>query len=51
MNDVGMMKQAKYSVAMGNALPEVKEIANFETDTNINDGLAKFLENFFKEEL
>ncbi|MFH5810569.1 HAD family hydrolase [Companilactobacillus sp. FL22-1] len=51
LNDVGMMKQAKYSVAMGNALPEVKEIANFGTDTNINDGLAKFLENFFKEEL
>lgn len=48
MNDVGMMKEAKYSVAMGNGLPEVKEIANFVTDTNAKDGLAKFLENYFK---
>ncbi|AYE38335.1 HAD family hydrolase [Companilactobacillus zhachilii] len=51
MNDVGMMKEAKYSVAMGNALAEVKKIANYETDTNDNDGLAKFLENFFKDEM
>ena len=49
MNDVGMMKEAKMSVAMGNAMSEVKKIANYETDTNINDGLAKFLENYFKE--
>ncbi|GEO63104.1 HAD family hydrolase [Companilactobacillus nantensis] len=51
MNDVGMMKEAKYSVAMGNGLAEVKEIANYVTETNANDGLAKFLENFFKNEL
>ncbi|CAM3232594.1 HAD family hydrolase [Lactiplantibacillus plajomi] len=48
MNDVGMMAEANYSVAMGNALPQVKKVANYETDTNYNDGLAKFLENYFE---
>lgn len=50
MNDVGMMKEAKYSVAMGNGLPEVKKTANFVTETNAKDGLAKFLENYFANE-
>ncbi|MFC6177201.1 HAD family hydrolase [Companilactobacillus huachuanensis] len=50
MNDLGMMKEAKYSVAMGNALPEVKKQANYETNTNDNDGLSRFLEHFFKNE-
>lgn len=47
MNDVGMMQEAKLSVAMGNALKDVKEIANYTTDTNANDGLSKFLEHYF----
>ncbi|KRK90566.1 HAD family hydrolase [Companilactobacillus futsaii] len=50
MNDVGMMKEAKYSVAMGNGLPEVKKVANFVTETNAKDGLAKFLEDYFVKE-
>ncbi|KRN99665.1 hydrolase, had superfamily, cof family [Companilactobacillus kimchiensis] len=49
LNDTGMMQEAELSVAMGNALPEVKKIANYETDTNINDGLAKFLERYFQK--
>lgn len=49
MNDLGMMKEAKYSVAMGNAQPEVKQAANYITETNINDGISKFLENYFKK--
>lgn len=48
MNDTGMMQVADISVAMGNALPQVKEIANYETDTNTNDGLAKFLRQYFE---
>lgn len=49
MNDVGMMQEAKMSVAMGNALKEVKKVANYTTETNVNDGIAVFLENFFAE--
>lgn len=48
MNDTGMMQAADISVAMGNALPQVKQIAHYETDTNTNDGLAKFLRSYFK---
>lgn len=48
MNDVGMMKEANMSVAMGNALREVKQTANYVTDTNANDGLAVFLEDYFQ---
>lgn len=51
MNDVGMMHEAKYSVAMGNGLEEVKKQANYVTETNAKDGLAKFLEDYFKDEL
>ncbi|BBM22542.1 hydrolase, HAD superfamily, Cof family [Lactiplantibacillus plantarum] len=49
LNDVGMMAEADLSVAMGNALPQVKTIANYVTDTNYNDGLALFLERYFAE--
>lgn len=48
MNDVGMMKEAKMSVAMGNGLEEVKKQANYVTSTNLEDGLAVFLEKYFK---
>jgi len=47
LNDVGMMAEAELSVAMGNALPQVKSAANYVTDTNYNDGLAQFLDNYF----
>lgn len=40
-NDISMIKYAGVGIAMGNALKEVKEICNFITDTNINDGVAK----------
>ena len=49
MNDTGMMAEADLSVAMGNAQPEVKKVANYETDTNDNDGLTKFLEHYFEK--
>jgi len=44
-NDVAMFKAAGYSVAMGNSLDKVKQMANHVTDTNNNDGVAKFLES------
>lgn len=40
-NDYSMFTEFTESVAMGNAIPEVKEIAKYITDTNINDGVAK----------
>lgn len=47
-NDISMFEQAKYSVAMKQAKDEVKNRAIFVTDSNDNDGIAKFLE-FLKE--
>jgi len=43
-NDLGLFKLCGYSVAMGNAIPELKAIASETADTNDNDGVAKVLE-------
>lgn len=46
-NDLTMMEASfGYSVAMGNAIPEVKERAKYVTDTNDADGVAKAIERF-----
>ncbi len=45
-NDYSMIKYAGLGVAMGNAIDSVKEIANYITDTNDNDGVAKMIEKF-----
>ncbi|MCR1950681.1 Cof-type HAD-IIB family hydrolase [Clostridium sp. DSM 100503] len=45
-NDISMLKFAGISVAMGNGLQIVKDIAGFVTDTNNNDGVAKAIEMF-----
>ena len=42
-NDIGMFKFCKNTVAMGNAVSELKRIAKFVTGTNDNDGVAEFL--------
>lgn len=44
VNDFDMIENAGMSIAMGNAEEEIKNIADFITDTNENDGVAKFLE-------
>jgi len=44
LNDVDMLAYAGASVAMGNALDEVKAVADYICDTNENDGVAKWLE-------
>lgn len=41
INDLSMLKWAKYSVAMANAEPEVKEVARFETSSNRQNGVAE----------
>ena len=43
LNDISMLKAAGTSAAMGNALREAKDAADFITDTNDNDGVAKAL--------
>lgn len=43
-NDIEMFNMSKYSVAMGNASDSVKSHANFITDSYLNDGIAKFLQ-------
>ena len=41
-----MIEYAGMGVAMDNAFPEVKEIANYITDSNENDGVATAIEKF-----
>lgn len=45
-NDIAMIKAAGLGVAMGNAKPKVKEIADYVTDTNNDDGVAKAINKF-----
>lgn len=46
-NDIAMLKSARIGVAMGNAIPPVKKIANALADTNDHDGVGKYLKNYF----
>lgn len=48
-NDVGLFHECGYSVAMGNAIQELKDVATMVTDSNDNDGVAKALEWFLNE--
>ena len=45
-NDISMIKFAGVGVAMGNGTELVKENADFVTDTNDNDGVAKVIQKF-----
>ena len=45
-NDAGMIKAVKYGIAMGNAVPEAKEAADYITDDIGHDGVYKALEHF-----
>lgn len=46
INDIAMFKECGYSVAMENASDEVKNIANFVTKSNNDDGISYFLDNY-----
>ena len=43
-NDQSMMAAAGFSVAMGNSINELKECANYVTESNDNDGVAQAVE-------
>lgn len=45
-NDLSMIKFAGLGVAMGNAPYSIKKEADYVTDTNDNDGVAKVIEKF-----
>jgi Cof subfamily protein (haloacid dehalogenase superfamily) len=44
VNDIAMLKNAGLSVAMGNARPEIQQLAHRVIGKNTEDGLAKFLD-------
>lgn len=46
MNDLEMIREAGLGVAMANAVQEVKDAADFVTDSNEKDGVAKAIEMF-----
>ncbi|WP_208590489.1 Cof-type HAD-IIB family hydrolase [Gracilibacillus suaedae] len=49
-NDLEMIEYAGVGVAMGNAIDELKQIANYETKTNEEDGIGNFLVDYLKLE-
>lgn len=49
-NDISMIKFAGLGVAMGNAEESVKNIADYITATNEDDGVAKVIEKYIIEE-
>jgi len=46
-NDVSMLRWAEEAVAMGNAVPELKDIADAYAPSHADDGVARFLEGRF----
>ncbi|MBL4933435.1 Cof-type HAD-IIB family hydrolase [Clostridium paridis] len=46
LNDLGMIKAAGLGVAMGNAIDELKEQANFVTVSNDEHGVAQVIDKF-----
>lgn len=44
LNDESMITMAKYGVAMGNALPHIKEVAWWTTAKNTDDGVAQAID-------
>jgi len=49
-NDYSMFTEFTESVAMGNAIPEIKKIAKYITDTNDNLGVAKAIYKVLEEQ-
>ena len=44
LNDIEMLEQCGYGIAVSNAIEEVLNIADYITDSNDEDGVAKFIE-------
>lgn len=50
-NDLEMIRAAAQGIVMKNGLPQVKEAATAITDSNNNDGVAKYCERYFATQL
>ena len=50
VNDLEMITHAGLGVAMGNAIPAVKAVAQYVTRTNEEDGVAHVVEQFLLKE-
>lgn len=50
LNDVSMLERVGYPVAVENAMPEVKAVAKYVTDTNENSGVGKAIMKLLQEE-
>lgn len=50
-NDLEMIEYAGAGVAMGNAIGPLKEIANYTTGSNMEDGIASFLHSYLNLEV
>ena len=50
-NDMSMIKYANIGVAMSNAAPELRAIADYVTRSNDEDGVGVFLEKYIAGEL
>ncbi len=50
INDIDMMKTVGTSVAMGNAIPKLKKIANYVTETNDNNGVASWINQHLNQQ-
>ncbi|WP_164668044.1 Cof-type HAD-IIB family hydrolase [Virgibacillus doumboii] len=46
LNDIKAIQQSGIGVAMGNGQEAIKKVADYVTDTNNNDGVAKAIERF-----
>ena len=44
VNDILLLKAAGIPVAVENAVEEIKKIALYKTESNENDGVARFIE-------
>lgn len=47
INDIDMISECGCGIAVENAIDEIKNIADYITDSNENDGVAKFIEQNF----
>ncbi|WP_031542599.1 Cof-type HAD-IIB family hydrolase [Mesoplasma photuris] len=50
MNDITMFEKIPNSVAVANAVPEIKKIAKYTTDTNLNGGVSQFIKKYVLDE-
>jgi hydroxymethylpyrimidine pyrophosphatase-like HAD family hydrolase len=49
INDMELIKECGIGVAMGNAVSVVKEVADYVTESNEDDGIAVFLSKIYSQ--